>query len=156
MAEKRGRKSAYETKIKPRFDEIREWLINGANNENIANNLGINMVTFYKYVKEKNEFNELLKKGRIAIVAQLRSALIKKAMGFEYSETKIIEREDPDTGEKVRTVETYNKKSLPDVAALNLCLKNYDELNWSNDPQGDKIKREELELKKQKIEKDDW
>lgn len=156
MAEKRGRKSAYETKIKPRFDEIREWLINGANNENIANNLGINMVTFYKYVKEKNEFNELLKKGRIAIVAQLRSALIKKAMGFEYSETKIIEREDPDTGEKVRTVETYNKKSLPDVAALNLCLKNYDELHWSNDPQGDKIKREELELKKQKLEKDDW
>ena len=89
-------------------------------------------------------------------MAQLRSALIKKAMGFEYSETKIIEREDPDTGEKVRTVETYNKKSLPDVAALNLCLKNYDELHWSNDPQGDKIKREELELKKQKLEKDDW
>jgi hypothetical protein len=156
MAEKRGRKSAYETKIKPRFDEIREWLINGANNENIAYNLGINMVTFYKYVKEKNEFNELLKNGRIAIVAQLRSALIKKAMGFEYSETKIIEREDPDTGEKVKTVETYNKKALPDVAALNLALKNYDPDNWSNDPQGDKIKREELELKKQKLEKDDW
>jgi hypothetical protein len=156
MAEKRGRKSAYETKIKPRFDEIREWLINGANNENIAYNLGINMVTFYKYVKEKNEFNELLKNGRIAIVAQLRSALIKKAMGFVYSETKIIEREDPDTGEKVKTVETYNKKALPDVAALNLALKNYDPDNWSNDPQGDKIKREELELKKQKLEKDDW
>lgn len=156
MAEKRGRKSAYETKILPRFNEIREWLINGATNENIAYNLGINMVTFYKYVKEKNEFNELLKNGRIAVVAQLRSALIKKAMGFEYQESKIIEREDPDTGEKVKTVETYNKKALPDVAAINLALKNYDPDNWSNDPQGDKIKREELELKKQKLEKDDW
>ena len=156
MAAKMGRKDAYETKIKPRFDEIREWLINGANNDNIAHNLGVSKVTFYKYVKDKNELSELLKSGRVAIVAQLRSALIKKALGFEYSETKIIEREDPETGEKVKTVETYNKKSLPDVGALNLALKNYDPENWSNDPQGDAIKREELELKKQKLEKEDW
>lgn len=156
MAEKRGRKDAYETKIKPRFDEIREWLINGASDENIYRNLGISYQTFYKHLNEKTEFSELIKNGRVAIVAQLRSALIKKAMGFEYQESKIIEREDPDTGEKVKTVETYNKKALPDVAALNLALKNYDPDNWSNDPQGDKIKREELELKKQKLEKDDW
>lgn len=156
MAKKSGRKDAYETKIKPRFDEIREWLINGANNDNIAHNLGVSKVTFYKYVKDKNELSELLKSGRVAIVAQLRSALIKKALGFEYSETKIIEREDPETGEKVKTVETYNKKSLPDVGAINLALKNYDLENWSNDPQGDAIKREELELKKQKLEKEDW
>ncbi len=156
MAEKRGRKDAYETKIKPRFNEIREWLINGASDENIYRNLGISYQTFYKHLNEKTEFSELIKNGRIAIVAQLRSALIKKAMGFEYQESKIIEKEDPDTGEKVRTVETYNKKSLPDVAALNLCLKNYDALNWSNDPQSDAIRREELELKKKKLEQDEW
>lgn len=156
MAAKTGRKSAYETKIKPRFDEIREWLINGANNDNIAHNLGISQKTFYKYLSEKSEFLQLIKNGRISIVAELRSALIKKAKGFDYTETKIIEREDPDTGDIIKTIETYNKKSLPDVAALNLALKNYDPENWSNDPQGDAIKREELELKKQKLEKDDW
>lgn len=156
MAEKRGRKDAYETKIKPRFDEIREWLINGANNDNIIHNLGISKKTFYKYLSEKSEFLHLIKNGRITIVAELRSALIKKAKGFDYTETKIIEREDPDTGDKIKTIETYNKKSLPDVAALNLALKNYDPENWSNDPQGDAIKREELELKKQKLEKEDW
>lgn len=156
MAEKRGRKDAYETKIKPRFDEIRSWLINGASDDNIIHNLGIAKCTYYKYLSEKTEFTDLIKNGRIAIVAELRSALIKKAKGFDYTETKIIEREDPETGEKVKTVETYNKKALPDVAAINLALKNYDPDNWSNDPQGDKIKREELELKKQKLEKDDW
>lgn len=156
MAVKMGRKSAYDTKVKPRFDEIREWLINGASNDNIIQNLGIHEASFYRYLKEKSEFCELIKNGRISIVAELRSALIKKAKGFDYTETKIIEREDPDTGETVKTVETYNKKALPDVAALNLALKNYDPDNWSNDPQGDKIKREELELKKQKLEKDDW
>ena len=156
MAEKRGRKDAYETKIKPRFDEIREWLINGANNDKIIHNLGISKKTFYKYLSEKSEFLHLIKNGRITIVAELRSALIKKAKGFDYTETKIIEREDPDTGDKIKTIETYNKKSLPDVAALNLALKNYDPENWSNDPQGDAIKREELEMKKQKLEKEDW
>lgn len=156
MAAKMGRKDAYETKIKPRFDEIRDWLINGASDDNIIHNLGISKPTYYKYLNEKIDFFNLIKNGRVSIVAQLRSALIKKAMGFEYQESKIIEREDPETGEKVRTVETYNKKSLPDVAALNLALKNYDPDNWSNDPQGDKLKREELELKKQKLEKDDW
>lgn len=156
MAEKRGRKDAYETKIRPRFDEIRSWLINGASDDNIIHNLGISESTYYKHLSEKTEFSELIKNGRIAIVAELRSALIKKAKGFDYTETKIIEREDPDTGEKVKTVETYNKKALPDVAAINLALKNYDPDNWSNDPQGDKIKREELELKKQKLERDDW
>ena len=156
MAEKRGRKDAYETKIKPRFDEIRSWLINGASDDNIIHNLGIAKCTYYKYLSEKTEFKDLIKNGRISIVAELRSALIKKAKGFDYTETKIIEREDPDTGEKVKTVETYNKKALPDVAAINLALKNYDPDNWSNDPQGDKIKREELDLKKQKLEKEDW
>lgn len=156
MAEKRGRKSAYETKIKPRFDEIREWLVNGASDDNIIHNLGIHKATYYRYLNEKSEFCDLIKNGRIAIVAELRSALIKKAKGFEYQESKIIEREDPDTHEIIKTVETYNKKSLPDVAALNLALKNYDPQNWSNDPQGDAIKREELELKKQKLEKEDW
>lgn len=156
MAEKRGRKDAYETKIKPRFDEIRDWLINGASDDNIIHNLGITSSTFYKHLSEKTEFSELIKNGRISIVAELRSALIKKAKGFDYTESKIIEREDPDTHEIIKTVETYNKKSLPDVAALNLALKNYDPQNWSNDPQGDAIKREELELKKQKLEKDDW
>lgn len=156
MAEKRGRKDAYETKIKPRFDEIRDWLINGASDENIYHNLGVSSATFYKHLSEKSEFSDLIKNGRISIVAKLRSNLIKKAMGFEYIETKIIEREDPETKEMVKTVETYHKQALPDVAALNLCLKNYDKLNWSNDPQSDMIKREELELKKKKIEKDEW
>ena len=53
MAEKRGRKDAYETKIKPRFDEIRDWLINGATDDNIIHNLGITSSTLYKHLSEQ-------------------------------------------------------------------------------------------------------
>ena len=81
---KRGRKSVYDTKIKPRFDDILKWLRNGATEKQIYKNLDIDKVTFYKYKKEKIEFFNLLKKGQESLVEQLRGALIKKALGFEY------------------------------------------------------------------------
>jgi hypothetical protein len=77
--------------------------------------------------------------------------LIKKAKGFNYEEKKIIKEH----GVIVRE-ETYIKASTPDVAALNLLLKNYDSENWSNDPQVMKLKQEELELKKLKLEMEEW
>ena len=61
---KRGRKSAYEITIKPRFCDISEWLKSGATEKQIANNLGISYSTFNKYKAEKKEFAEVLKKGR--------------------------------------------------------------------------------------------
>ena len=44
----------------------------------------------------------------------------------------------------------------PDVAAINLALKNYDKGNWWNDPAAYDLKREELELKKKQIEEGQW
>ena len=152
---KRGRKSAYETRIKPRFSEILEWLQTGATEKQICENLGISKDAFYKYKREKTEFNELVKKGRESLVTQLRGALVKRAMGFEYTEKKKYSKRDPD-GQVCQYVEETTKTALPDVAALNLCLKNYDPDDWANDPQLLKLKREELELKKQIADKDNW
>ena len=151
---KRGRKSVYDTKIKPRFDDILKWLRNGATEKQIYQNLGISYNVFYKYKNEKNEFNELLKKGKESLVEQLRGALIKKALGFEYTETKRFTKIE--NGKQVQTIEETKKQSLPDVAAANLLLKNYDKENWSNDPRSDDIKREELEIKKKLFDKENW
>lgn len=152
---KRGRKSAYDTIIKPRFDDVLKWLRNGATEKQIIKNLGINSDTFYKYKKEMPEFSELLKKGKESLVEQLRGALIKKALGFEYKESKrIINFEDGN--EIIVHTEEYTKQALPDVAAANLLLKNYDKENWSNDPRSDELKREEFELKKKLFDKENW
>lgn len=152
---KRGRKSAYETRIKPRFSEVLEWLQNGATEKQICENLGISKDAFYKYKREKTEFNELIKKGRESLVVQLRGALVKKAFGFNYTETKTVKTRGID-GEVVERVETFERVALPDVAALNLCLKNYDPDEWANDPQALRLKREEMELKKQIADRDNW
>lgn len=152
---KRGRKSVYDTIIKPRFDDILEWLQNGATEKQVYENLGIGRDAFYRYKRDKEEFSELIKKGRETLVKQLRGALVKKALGFEYKETKKYTKRDAD-GVVVQCVEEYTRQSLPDVAALNLCLKNYDSENWANDPQMQRIKEEELELKKKAFEAGNW
>lgn len=154
---KRGRKSVYETRIKPRFSEILEWLQNGATEKQICDNLTVSKDAFYKYKKEKSEFNELIEKGRKSLVIQLRGALVKKALGFDYVETSETKERDAETGEmKVTKYETKVKHALPDVAALNLCLKNYDKDNWANDPQALKLKEKELELRREIADRDAW
>ena len=64
-------------------------------------------------------------------------------------------KKDMDGNEYIYTEET-TKQSLPDVAALNLCLKNYDPDNWANDPQIMELRRKELELRQQAVKNNDW
>lgn len=171
---KRGRKNKYETVVKPNFPKIIKWLENGATERQVAQNLGVGYSTFEKYKAENLEFQELIKNSRCAVIQQLRGALIKRAVGFEYKETKVITEEmaipqylkealiragfDVETISKIKNqrTETMTKLALPDVAALNLALKNYDADNWANDPQMLKIREKELELREKQIDNNSW
>lgn len=171
---KRGRKNKYETRVVPFFDDIKKWLANGATERQIAENLGIAYSTFNDYKVKYPELMELLEKGRTSLVGELRGALIKKAMGFDYTESKIVKEhidlpdvmkaallengfseKEIEQSQLIRT-EIANKHALPDVAALNLALKNYDKNNWANEPALLDLKKEELELKKKQIEQNSW
>lgn len=170
---KGGRKNKYFTHVQPKLMEIME-MCRTMTEQQIAESLGVGYSTFMAYKTEFPELAETLKKGRQNLVAELRSALIKKAKGYKYTETKeTTERvkwpEDlhqlmidagftPQQLGQARLVKTEvaHKEYTPDVAALNLALKNYDKENWSNDPQTLELKKQELELKKQQIENNDW
>lgn len=150
-----GRKSIYETKIKPHLGEIKKWLKTGATEKQIYETLGVSKTAFYKYKKENAEFAELLKNGRTELVTELRGALVKKALGgYTYSTKKTTMKTDGN--QKSVTIETSEHYAEPDVAALNLCLKNYDSENWANDPQMLELKKQELKLKEEQAKKDDW
>lgn len=151
---KRGRKNAYETNIKPRFSEICDWLKHGATERQIAYNLGVAYSTFNHYKANVTEFSELLKNGRQSLVLELRGALVKKALGYRFTEIKKYTKIE--NGNAVQYVEETTKESAPDVAALNLCLKNYDSESWANDPQLLKLKREELALKRELADNNNW
>ena len=57
---------------------------------------------------------------------------------------------------RIVKVEVAHKKMAPDVAAINLALKNYDREDWANDPQMLDIRKKELELKERQIENNEW
>lgn len=171
---KRGRKNRYETHVVPFFPQIAEWLSNGATEKQIAEKLGIAYSTWNDYKVKCPELTEILEKGRRNLVADLRGALVKKAMGFDYTETKVVKehiempeeirnfllesgftREQIEQANLVKT-EVMNKHATPDVAALNLALKNYDKDDWSNDWQNYELRKRELELKEKKIEEESW
>lgn len=149
---KSGRPSKYESHVKPRFAEIKEWLKAGATDKEIAKNLGVNPKVFCKYKNEFNDLNELCKNGRITAVQEIKAALFKRATGFTYIERKIVESE-----RNGKTEETYVKQALPDPASAMILLKHWDkDTEWTQDPASLKIRKQELELKKQHMEKEDW
>lgn len=151
-----GRPSKYEKFVKPRLFEISEWRRIGWTEEEIAKELGLSRRTLTQYKHLYPEFLRALKNETEELVKELRGALVRRAKGYQYVETKKIYERNED-GQLVHTRTEETTKSQPaDVAALNLALKNFDRENWSNDPQLLALKREELELKKKQIEKDDW
>ena len=143
------RPDKYKSHVEPYLDDIRQMCLT-MTEEQIAETLGVSYSAFRKYKKQYTALNDALKKGRQTLVIELRSALIRRAKGFQYEEKKTIEEDG-----KMR-IETYTRTALPDVAALNLCLKNYDPDNWANDPQMLRIREKELELQERKIEQAEW
>ena len=168
-----ARPNKYELLVEPYLDKIKEMALT-MTEEQIAETLGISLSTWKRYKADHEPLRTVLKNGRKDLVSELRGALIKKAKGFNYQETKVITEEVkwPDElyvllkeagfsdeqierSKLVRT-EVTTKYAAPDVAALNLALKNYDKENWANDPQMIKLREKELELKERQIENNEW
>lgn len=144
-----GRKDRYESHVKPRLEEIRAWY-QVCTEAQIAKKLGISMTTFGRYKREHPELREVLKEGRETLVEDLKVTLKKKAQGYYYEETKTVIRQE---GEKeVRVIEKYKRYAHPDTGAIHLLLKNLDD-DWRNDDKPTmEMKRQHLQLAKQKAE----
>ena len=146
----KGRPSKYESHVEPFLSEIAE-MATRMTEAQIADSLGVSYTQFREMKKKYPLLSDSLKKGRKTVVERGRSALIMKAEGFEHDERKKIIVKG-----KVIREEVTTKYYPPDVAAINLLLKNYDPENWANDPQMLKIRQEELELQRKKFEEGKW
>ena len=147
MAEKRGRKTVYDTHIAPRLEDIRKWRKVGATVENMCDMLDVSKTTFHKYLKEKPKFADAYKKGTVELVMDLRGELARIAFKHKLETKKVYTKKDEETGNATQYVEITTKEVDGDIAAINLLLKNLDE-NWSNDPQNLALRKQELELRK--------
>ena len=150
MANKSGRPNKYFSHIQPRLAEI-EKLCTIKTEKQIAEEMGVSYASWKEYKKQYPDLLAVIKKGRYSLVNDLRGTLIKRAKGFQYEERKVIKE-----GGVIVREEVTIKTAMPDVAALNLCLKNYDSDNWANDPQMVKLRQRELDLKERQIENNEW
>jgi len=105
--------------------KIAGWARDGLVNEQIAENIGIHPSTLYDWQNKYPEIAEALKQGKEVIDRQVESALLKRALGYEYEEVKMIATE---SGGK--RVEKTRKQVLPDVGAQIFWLKNRKPKEW--------------------------
>lgn len=144
----RGRKGKWHI-VKEAIDDgrIEKWLANGQFEKTICKNLGVAVGTWERYKNEHRELREAIKKGNVSIVAKVEDALIRRAIGYNYTETKTIVKEGKD-GQQYTHVETHEKHALPDVGAACFILKNKAPQDWKNDPKLAELRERELELRK--------
>lgn len=140
---KAGRKSKYDEYVKPYLNQITEWARSGATEKEICDALGIVQSTFYEYKKQYSELSNALRTGRQTVILNVKAALYKKAIGFEYEEKRGIKK-----GDKVVSTEIYKKYSPPDSTAAAMLLRNYEEEWRDKDSVQTDFKRQEIEIKK--------
>lgn len=149
-----GRKGKYETHVKPFFEKIDKLLNEGASEEQVAATLGISYSSWNNYKVQHDDFGYLCNKPRTKLVEELRSALVKRALGYNYEEKKQYITEDAD-GNKKKHTEITTKYALPDTTAIFGALNIYDE-TYVKDKKNYELKQQELELRKMIAENKDW
>lgn len=158
---KRGRKSAYDEKIAPNLDQIREWIAQGESEVKIAKRLRVGYSTWKRHKAENEDFRAALKGSREEVVKELEAAMLKAAVGF----TKTVKKHF-----KVKHVEYDNGKRLseheeivevdeeiyipPSFNAARFLL-----LNWGgymSEPASQHQREKEFAHKKKMDEKTNW
>lgn len=104
--------------------KIEGWARDGLIDRQIAHNIGITEQTLNNWKKRYPSLFESLKRGKEVVDRQVENALLKRALGYTYTETKTEESEQ---GTKITRTE---KEVVPDTTAQIFWLKNRKPLEW--------------------------
>ena len=136
-AKKTGRPSKYEGE---RFCVVARSMARlGATDEEIAEALGVSVASLGNW-KKIPEFLGALKEGKAQADSHVEEGLYRRAIGYEYTETKVVEeahktgialnKDGKLTPAIVVRTETMTKQRAPDVTAQIFWLKNRKPAEW--------------------------
>lgn len=108
--------------------KLEAWARDGLIDEQIAENIGINPATLYDWKKKYPEISETLKRGKEVVDIEVENALLKRALGYEYTETKT--EEYMVEGVPVKRITKTVKEVVPDTTAQIFWLKNRRPEQW--------------------------
>jgi hypothetical protein len=147
-------KDKYFEYVKPHLEAIREAKRNGATLEQIAKSLNVSYSSFNTYMGKYPELREAVSDANAELIIDLKQNLISLTKKHKLETVKKYIRKD-ESGKEVQYTEITTKEVDPDVAAINLLLKNIDK-EWSNDPALLRLREEELKLKREMAENKIW
>lgn len=115
--------------------------------------MGINIATLYRWKDEHCDICEALKKGKAPIDFEVENALLKRALGYDYTETvtevTVSEKDGETTHQR-----TYKKHMPPDPTSLIFWLRNRRPGLWRNnrpDPDALALAKKRVELLERRI-----
>lgn len=147
-------KPAYETNVEPYLDQIPEWYKTMTVRQ-IAAKLGVSKSTLYNYAKDHPELQTALDGGKDGLVDDLKNAIKRRALGYDYEETTTRVTDSEKNGREIVT--TTVKKHMPaDLGSIHLLLKNLDPKWHDADQTTIRLKEKELDIKKQKADAAEW
>lgn len=123
-----GRPSVYDTRIKPFLHQIHKLREAGFNHDEIWPMLNIASSTYYKHMKEIEQFTELLKSGDANLLENLKSSLYQIALG-QAKKVVRVERTDANGN---KSYEERVEDLPPNQTALFFSLTNLDPENWKH------------------------
>ena len=107
------------------------WARDGLTDEQIAQKIGIKTSTLYDWKNRFPEISEALKKGKEVVDIEVENALLKRALGYSYTETTRELQQNVLTGENELVVtKTVEKFIPPDTTAQIFWLKNRKPEEW--------------------------
>ena len=92
--------------------------------------MGISLSTFYAWKEKFPDISEAIKKGKEIIDFEVEQALLKRALGYTYTET----RKEIDANGKKKVIVT-EKQVEPDTVAQIFWLRNRKPDKWRNHPE---------------------
>lgn len=111
--------------------QLEAWARNGLTDEQIASNMAIGIRTLYDYKERYPQISQSLKRGKEVVDIQVENALLKRALGYSYTEVTKEALFNPQT-EKFEMVITkeVTKEVVPDTTAQIFWLKNRKPDEW--------------------------
>ena len=109
---------------------LEAWARDGLTDEQLAAKIGITATTLYDWKNKYPVISEALKRGKEVVDVEVENALLKRAMGYEYTETRT---ETADDG-TVKTI-VMQKTMPPDTTAQIFWLKNRRPAAWRDKQQ---------------------